>query len=53
MELEEILELCIKNLAEYQKKQLVIMLTNHMISHPTQLETDVIYKRVLNKIIEE
>jgi len=53
MNLEEILEICIKDLAEYQKKQLVIMLTNHMISRPSQIEAEVTYNRVINKIIEE
>ena len=53
MNLEEIFEASVKNLAEYEKKQLIILLTNHMISYPSQIETDVIYKRVINKIIEE
>ena len=53
MNLENILELCIKNLAEYEKKQLIIMLTNHMLSHPSTVEADVIYRRVVNKIIQE
>lgn len=53
MNLENIFELCIKNLAEYEKKQLIIMLSTHMISHPSAVETDVIYTRVINKIISE
>ena len=53
MRLEDILELCIKNLAEYEKKQLIIMLTNHMLSHASTIEADVIYRRVVDKIIKE
>ena len=53
MELEKIFEQCVKNLAEYEKKQLVIMLTRFMISHPSDIQSDVIYKRVIDKIIQE
>ena len=53
MNLEEIFEASLKNLAEYEKKQLIIMLATHTISHPSAIEADVIYKRVIDKIINE
>tara|TARA_Y100001938_G_scaffold149728_1_gene237675 strand:- start:1159 stop:1329 length:171 start_codon:yes stop_codon:yes gene_type:complete len=51
MELEKIFELCIKNLAEYEKKQLIIMLTKFMITKPSQLDTEAIYKRAIQNVI--
>ena len=51
MNLEQIFEICLKDLAEYEKKQLIIMLASHTISHPSRIEADVIYNRVSNKVL--
>ena len=53
MTLEQIFKICIENLAEYEKKQLITMLSKFMISHPSNIEAEEIYNRVIKQIIEE
>ena len=53
MNLESIFKLCIENLAEYEKKQLITMLSKFMISHPSNIEAEAIYNKVIKQIIEQ